>query len=442
MGWLDRLFKGAQPPAAQPDIRFGRFSDYHKDAAQLEAWNQSLAAFEQGEFFNAYQLFFQYLRDEKEDNVKWQVQDGQLLFEVYQGSKCIRGFADNSNFHASVTVVKARDLQVPFMRRLLEQNFELRYCTWCMDDDNHLTLKFSSATIDASPYKLYYSLKELATKADKQDDLLLEEFGSLAQVASGHTQALQDAEVHVKYTYVQSAIQELFQKVERNSNALEQYPGAVSYLYLDTAYRLDYLIRPEGFTMELLENVHRAYFQTDQQQPHRSNQAMHSLFQSLQQRDLEAFRKEMYLVISTFGITQPTLHDRIQSFINNESSNLDWYLQNGFPDVAQAIAGYIAGYSLFNYALPEPDKAFFQLWFEIAEPEFFTALGFSHQYRDADGALNGKQIHRAIKAIEETNRKKYPECQPDLKMLDFKSLAHFAVTYCKMISQLNLTPAY
>ena len=67
---------------------------------------------------------------------------------------------------------------VPVMRRLLEMNFTLYYSRFALDNER-LCMRFESDIETANPSKLYYGLKELATKADKQDDLLVQDFSSL-----------------------------------------------------------------------------------------------------------------------------------------------------------------------------------------------------------------------------------------------------------------------
>ena len=47
-------------------------------------------------------------------------------------------------------------------------------------------MRFDSEIKTANPNKLYYGLKELATKADKQDDLLVEEFSLLEALDTEH----------------------------------------------------------------------------------------------------------------------------------------------------------------------------------------------------------------------------------------------------------------
>jgi hypothetical protein len=69
MSLFDRLF-GTASSADQPQLRFGRYTDSYKTPEQYAAWDQALEAFESEAFLESYRQFFQYLRDESEDNVR------------------------------------------------------------------------------------------------------------------------------------------------------------------------------------------------------------------------------------------------------------------------------------------------------------------------------------------------------------------------------------
>ena len=96
-------------------------------------------------------------------------------FEIYQGSKIVRGTFNNEQVKAEVTLARMPQPSVPVMRRLLEMNFNLYYSRFALDNDR-LNMRFDSNIESANPSKLYYGFKELATKADKQDDLLVQDF--------------------------------------------------------------------------------------------------------------------------------------------------------------------------------------------------------------------------------------------------------------------------
>ena len=83
------------------------------------------------------------------------------------------------------------------MRRLLDLNFSLMYTCCALTERQTLCMAFDTDVETASPNKLYYGLKELATKADKQDDLLVQDFTSLTPLDVEHIEAIPDEEKEV-----------------------------------------------------------------------------------------------------------------------------------------------------------------------------------------------------------------------------------------------------
>ena len=441
MGFFNRIFgRTTFDEAAQPDIRFGRYSDSYKSSMQYDAWDRALKQFENGAYIQAYKDFFVYLRDEHEENVLVQEKDGKLEFELYQGSKKISGLATPLQIVSEAKVAKLTSKNARFLRRLLEQNFALRYSRFALDSQSTVTIKFDSFSIDGSPYKLYYALKELATHADKQDDLLLEEFHNLIPVDTDHLLPLPDAEKEAKYSFIVKEIRAVFDTIDESALDKQLYPGGVTYLLLDLSYKLDYLTNPEGYTMETLERIHRRYFSNDQKTTAEKNTILRSELQKLLDRPKTDYFNEMYRGTSTFGITTPVNHDRVVDFIDGELNNMDWYNEQGYEKIALAVPGYIVGYCLFNYAIPLPDRALFHLYFQIMEPRYFASLGFSAIYRKPDGVnLNNKAIRKAIRSIANRYQEQYPQLQPDTGLLEYGSMANFAKSYLQMIRKLDMT---
>src|SRR5205823_12496594 len=110
-------------------------------------------------------------------------------FELFQGSKIVRGEYNDQFLKAEVTLARMPKPSTPVMRRLLEMNFNLFYSRFAMDNDR-LNMRFDSDMSTATPNKLYYGLKELATKADKQDDLLVQNFSVLEKADIEHVEPL------------------------------------------------------------------------------------------------------------------------------------------------------------------------------------------------------------------------------------------------------------
>ncbi|RME98857.1 MAG: hypothetical protein D6772_08465, partial [Bacteroidetes bacterium] len=346
MSFFERWFGGNHETVIRPDIRFGRYSDSYKTPACYDAWDQALKLYEEGQFIAAYQQFFSFLRDEEEDNVYWENTPHGLSFELFQGSKRIVGWATRMRLRVEARVARVTDPRPELLRRLVEQNYSLKFSRYALDPDHHIVVVFETETADASPYKLYYALKEVATQADKQDDLLLEEFGQLEAVDSSHLEPLPPQESAVKRWFIRQKIASVLEEAQHGSLDGEQYPGGIAYLLLDLIYRLDYLVKPEGFTMEMLERAHRRFFTKDSKlTAQEKNELLLTALAQLLKRSEEAFKQEMYRTKATFGITAPVTHDRIVALIDSELPQMEWYEANGHPAIAAAIPAYIIGYS-------------------------------------------------------------------------------------------------
>ena len=440
MGIFDRFFNTSSKEENVPDITFGRYSDTYKEDENNEAWKAALQHFQAKEYLDSYHKFFEYLRDEREDNVRfWR--DGHVLnFEFFQGSKKVSGSATKDQLKACAKIAQAENLNVGFMRRLMEYNFGLKYSRFALEEDKTICIVFDTYTLDGSPYKLYYALKEMAVNADKQDDLLLDEFQGLKAVDTSHLRPLEVAEKQVKYDFIQQKIEETIHEIDQGALDANKYPGAIAYLLLSLTYKLDYLIKPEGYMMEMLERIHRLYFAKDKKTSIQKHQAIYKEYQKLLKRPKEDFFKEMYRVRATFGITSPENHDRLAGFIDGELRNMDWYYENGHPTIAITIPNYIVGFSFFNYALPKPDKAYLHLYYRILEPAYFQGLGFKNDFFDVTNSnFNKKAIKKAIEQIRIQNSRQYPKLNPIVSNLDFKDLPSFAKSYLLMIRNLDLS---
>ncbi|MBC6993864.1 hypothetical protein QWY85_20560 [Neolewinella lacunae] len=443
MSIWDTLFNRAPAydPAEGPNFRFGRYTDAYKSPENYVAWDASLTAFENGDYLESCASFMAYLRDEQEDNVKWHREDEKLYFEFYQGSKRVTGFADAGQLRASADIAMLKGNNADLLHRLTSLNYEMKYSRFAIKGQDCLSIVFDTPTNDASPYKLYHALKEMALNADKQDDLLLDEFSEyLSPTEVTHLRELSPEDKARKLEFLRSRIQGVIDHLAAGRINPEEQPGAVAYLLLDLVYRLDYLLIPEGYTMEALERMHRMYFAREEDQPVTyKNIRLLSELQHLLRRAPESFAQELYAGKSTFGITLPANHDRLANLIDNELPNMDWYQDNSFPTVAQAIPGYVVGYALFNYAVPPPDRDLLQLYYRICENEYFRGLGYKQQFLERDGRPARRAIRAAISDIAERHSATYPRLRPGLSQLNFSNLLDFGRSYLFMIRELDLS---
>lgn len=434
MSFFEKLFGKSRP--ALPDIPFGRYTDAFKSDDQVAAWNRSIELFDKGEHLNAYGEFLVYLRDDSLDNVRWKQENGALHFEIQQGSQRITGTASPEKVLAESKVARADDLNVGFLRRLMEYNYSLRFCRFALSPDNILTLRFDTPGVDASPLKLLHALRELAIHADKQDDLLIDEFSTLHPVDLLPGAEIPEAEKTVKYEYLCEQITSALALMDKADPDPNKFPGGYAYLLLALALRLDYLLRPEGFVMDVLEKIYGIYFTKDE----RTNQlkiiALRKEFQKILDRPKEQVLRELYRTRSTFGVNPPANHDRIVALIDGELPNMEWHLSQNHLELALAIPQYIVGNALFQNVPPRPDRDLFHLFFQITETGFFRNLGFP-TYTTPNGLPDKRPIQQAIRTIVENNRSEYPRLRLDSNQLDFSSMPLFAKSFLEMVRNLT-----
>ncbi len=445
MGLLDKIFRPNPPtPSAEtphrtespsPEVAFGRYSDGNKSPEQLAAWNSSVAAFDREDFMTAFDHFFRYLKDKKTQNVHIERLTGRIHFVIQQGSNRVSGFANERWLRAEAKLAKADALNVGFMRRLLEQNFALKYGRYAIDGEENIVLIFDSYTLDCSPYKLYYALKEIALLADKQDDLLLDEFKMLRSATPDALlrEELSAAEKELKYQYITAQIKQTFEQIQA-LNA-ETQAAAIAYLLLYLCYKLDYLIKPEGVMMETLERIHRTFFTNDGKTHLQKNATVVKEFEQLTARSKEDFFKEMYRTKATFGVTNTTTHEQLIAFLEGELKNVNWYQENHYEHVALAITGYAVAFSLFNYALPMPDRDLLHYYFEVLESDFLTSLGYPLSHADLSAP---KLIKEHLKNLTAAHAAKHPDFKPNTELLRFETKAYFAQSFLLMMTNIKM----
>ena len=440
MRFFENLFQRQPNNPNDPDIRFGRYSDANKSIEQFEQWQLANSYYEKEQFLPAYVSFLKYLNDPKEKNVEYKLEENALNFELYQGSQKLYGTVTEDHIRAEAQIIYAQDFPTDLLRRITEKTFELEHSRFAIDKEGHLAVVFDAPMSDASPYKVYYALKELALQADKMDDLLLDEHQGFDAVDQSHLTDLPDNEKHAKYAFITQAIKATLEYVDSNPFGKDSYPGGIAYVYLDLLYRIDYLTKPEGFLMEYLERMHRLYFAADGRSQTEKNHALRLGFAQLLERPQEDYFKEFYTVPSTFGITSVSNHDHITAIIDSELPKMDWYLRNGHDRVALAIPNYITGHALFNYSHSEPEQALLHLYFKIIEEDYFKSLGFQVNFRKGpNNFLNGKSIKKAIEQVVDKYSYDFPALDPDLHKLDFQSIPEFAHSYLLMVRDLKIT---
>jgi len=437
---FDKLFgwgkKKEQTRSETPVILFGRYSDNNKSVAKVARWTDADNLFKEKKVQESIDAFFDYLRDDEAQNVVYERNSAEGRFEFYQGSKMVRGSFDGTKLQAEVTLARMPQPSVPVMRRLLEMNFNLYYSRFALDNDR-LCMRFDSNIESASPSKLYYGLKELSTKADKQDDLLVQDFAALETIDSEHITAVPDGEKEVKYEYMQKWIAQTLDAIAAVD--ADKFSGGIAYLLLTLVYRIDFLVAPEGKLLNELEKISGIYFKKDERQPTEKNRDMIEEFKKLQTRSKEDVFKYLFRSKYTFAIVAPQVHKTLADSIHGSNQNMFWYRDNNYPFFATQITEYGLSYSQYSYSLPRPITELFQLFMHINYPDYFKALGFTETYYDpAKNEFNQPLIIEKIKTIQDKWKAKYPAMDFKFNNLRYDSLINFDHTFSTEIEFLTM----
>jgi hypothetical protein len=416
-------------------ITFGRFTDAFKPKAKSDYWSKCEKLFEQKMYMDSYDVFFNYLKDDTINNVSWKTEDSLISFELQQGSKTIHGSINENKITAQTDIAEFEKLSVAFMRRLMEMNYTLYYTRYALKD-NGIYLKFNSGVQDGSPRKLYYALKELAIRADKQDDLLLDDFSVLKPADTGGIEQIPAEEKEIKYNFFRTWIEDTIKRVSELNE--DSFSGAISYLLLDLLYRIDYLMIPEGTLMNDLEKMSWHYFIKDNKPFPEKNRKMKEDFQKLLEKPKGVILEDLYRTKSTFGIVNPAVHEAVIGAINSNIGNVKWYIDNGYEDLAVILYEYIAGHCLFSYGLAKPTIKLFGFQYRITRPDYFNALGFKEKYYDAAAKKFEEQaIKDKINEIIKEGTEQFPELKFNVDNLKFDSLPDFLKSYITEIQNLN-----
>lgn len=436
---LDKLFgwgKKKESAAPDPAISFGRYSDNNKPVAKVNRWTDADNLFKEKKYNDSLDAFFEYLRDDATQNVVYERNGAEGRFQLYQGSKIVRGSFNNERLQAEVTLAKMPQASVPVMRRLLEMNFNLYYSRYALDQDR-LCMRFDSSIDSANPSKLYYGLKELSTKADKQDDLLVQDFSALQAADTDHVEHIPVQEKELKYDYMQQWIKEALDSIA--SIDAEKFSGGIAYLLLALSYRIDYLIAPEGSLLYAIEKIVGIYFQKDERATTEKNRDMIEELKKLQSQKKEEVFPQLYRSRYTFSIVAPQTQKSVSDVIHGANQNMAWYRDNNYPVIANQIMEYGISHCQYSFSLPKAITELFHLFMMVNYANYFEALGYREKLYDADNNRFAQQtIIEKINKTQEKWREKYPNMYFKTENLSFANLISFNLSFTNEIEYLNM----
>lgn len=426
-------------------LPFGRFSDGFKPKVKIDKWTECDNAYKEKNYAVAYPAFMEYLKDDELNNVNYTFDGKQVSFEVIQGSKVVRGTINipNNRIIAEATIAKLEKKSVAAMRKLLEMNFKLNYSRFGLKGDDTIVIKYDSDFDGGNPRKLYYAFKEVANRADKQDDLLTSDFANaLSIVDNSHIIHETDAHKEIKYKYLIKWSNDVLARIpvlqEKNLD------GAAAYLLLNLIYKIDFLISPEGKLMDDLERINSIYWRQGDAGTREKCREMIAFLKEILARDKKDIIKDFYHSITTFAIAKPANHNDIISSIQGTNPNHEWYKNNGYMDIAIATVEYGLSYCAFQYGLPEITKGWIALMYQILEPDFFLEMGYGEKlYDPVTNTFNIPGIMAKIYQIQNEAHSYFPYINLlGAGELKYTSLLDFLLSYTTAITKLNYQRAF
>lgn len=415
---------------------FGRFSDSFKSKEKTDFWRVAVESFENKNYFDSFRNFVKYADDDETNNIKLTDNGSSLDIEFYQGTKLIKVKIDDKKVNAESDIAIVTKSGVAFMRRLLELNYGLYYSRFSLKD-GMIVLKFDSSIIDCSPSKFYYAIKEIALKADKQDDLLTKDFNMLQPVIEVDTIVIPENEKKIKYKFYKKWIEETIKTV--NPLNEKSYEGGISYLLLSLVYKIDFFLLPEGNIVNELEKLSSNYFTDDGKTFIEKNNSLKDGLQKLNDEPENKVIESFYKTISAFSVLNPTNFSPILNIIKDNQKNIKYYIDNKNEKIALAIYEYIFGYCLYNYGMVKCVSHFFKLAMVLINYEYYLEITGSsgNKYFIDENKLDEKLIKDEINDEIKNSGTEYPELSFNTANLNFSSLLNFLHSFLKEIQNLN-----
>ncbi|MEZ4937592.1 MAG: hypothetical protein R2799_08355 [Crocinitomicaceae bacterium] len=412
---------------------FGRYTDRNKTNEQIAFWGEAVKAFDEKRYFDSFEILMKYIGDPEIGNLSYTRNGDQIQFEFIQGSNIIKGSAEGDKFVAISEIVLMETPNVPVMRKLMSQNYSLKYSKFALKN-NVVCMKLSSKIEDASPNKLYYGLREMARKADREDDLLISEFGNVKEVGVDKTIPYSEEKMAVLLKYLDIWISETLEEVGKHDR--DNFCGAIAFLLLRLSYRIDYLLKPQGQLMDRLEKIQHMFFAQNNETTQQRNDKIIAEFNDILNWDESKKREGLYETISTFALINPSDHKPVMDMMFDEMKKADWYINNNYPVFIKSIFEYSVAYAFFNYGMHYPTMHIWDMLMEIFNPDFYKEMGIDNQFINGE-QLNQSNINKRLTFIIKEAKKEFPNIDLRVENINYGDLTQFYTSLMKEADYLN-----
>lgn len=434
--WI-RFFTPDTTPSYEQN-HFGRFISYKKTPLQQEQYQESKKAFSQQRYIEGYEYFFEYLNyfDNGIDceNISFYKDENSLRFKLIQGSAIIKGDITQRRLSAHVNLAHTVKDNIAVMRRLLEKNYMYTYSTFYLDNET-LKLKIYFDNISLSPQKIFFPLRELAINADKEKELLLDEFDDLEPIELDHIEVMDS---HIKETKLRF-FREWIDKTEQTVALLptQEQSGAIAFIWLNLLLKIDYFVTPRGkLGFDIYEAI-QEYYEEDNKLVEEKNDTLQKAVVKLKELDTQLLSKSIYPVKQTFDIFNNNTLDEIRSFIEETLSKAVWYKEHRYEEIILTIYEYLGLYMLYNFGLNSCLRELIQFNVRLHNTDFHSALGIPSLYKGEQ--LSRTKVTKALQKIIKSYAKVYPHLNDFSHLLNYESSEKFHHSYFGALKTLNFS---
>jgi len=433
MSWLD--FFTTNNSHKYP---FGRGINANISPNEEELFEKSYEAFECKNILDAYEYFLNSLQNftnnESNKNIITSRVDDRLEFTIFQGCAKITGYISNEHLQAEVILIKKEDASVALKRRILERNYQFTYIYY-FTDDKYIKLKLFHDNITMSPQKVFFPLRELALNADFDKEYMKSEFSGTILEDIQHLTTINEDDLKIKYNFLNIWIQEIEEKIKllpSNDNA-----GMQSFIYLNTMFKIDYLLVPHYDIYQKITKKVQEYFAEENISSEAKNDELKQYLNKLQKISFEDFSKNFYNAKYTFNQIEKTSTEDINTFINETLIKIRWYKNNRYNQIIPTLYRYISFYLLYNYGLNPVLKELLHTLVEIQNPSFFKALDYQILYDKNTKTFSKRAIINKIDDAITPFISKYKSLAPFGSSLNFDSENEFYNSFYLQLQNLN-----
>jgi hypothetical protein len=308
------------------------------------------------------------------------------------------------------------------------------YSTFYVEKET-LKIKIYFDNIALSPQKVFFPLRELAINADKEKELLLDEFNDLDPIELDHIEAMDTALKETKLRFIREWIDKTEQKVILTPT--QEQSGTIAFIWLGLLLKIDYFITPRGkIGFDIYEAI-QEYYLDDYKLVEEKNDALQKAVNKLKELETQKLSKSLYPIKQTFDIFTDNNLDEIRAFIDETLSKVIWYKEHRYEEVIMNIYEYLGLYMLYNFGMNDCLRELVQFNVKLHTADFYSALGEKSLYKNEK--LNANRVAKEITQIIESYSEKYPHLENFSDMLNHKSIEKFHHSYFIALKNLSFS---